>query len=103
MAHPLLEISADGKEVRCLNFQKNVNYSLQRFDTVNCVVARQSFSAGVCGLETRLEPGSHLKPSKDTWTADAEETLVVVRGGLHRGLLDDQLQWAEGQEEVLDI
>ncbi|KAG6922388.1 tripartite motif containing 72, E3 ubiquitin protein ligase L homeolog, partial [Chelydra serpentina] len=45
-AHPLLEISADGKEVRCGTSTGNVSSSPRRFDTANCVVARQSFSAG---------------------------------------------------------
>ncbi|XP_043373043.1 tripartite motif-containing protein 72-like [Dermochelys coriacea] len=45
-AHPLLEISPDGKEVKCRTIMKNVSSSPKRFDTANCVVAQQSFSAG---------------------------------------------------------
>nr|XP_005313562.1 caspase-7-like isoform X2 [Chrysemys picta bellii] len=45
-AHPLLEISKDGKEVKCGSFTKTVSPSRRRFYTANCVVARQSFSAG---------------------------------------------------------
>ncbi|CAM4678516.1 tripartite motif-containing protein 72-like [Lepidochelys kempii] len=44
-AHPELEISADGKEVKCGSF-RNVSSSPSQFDTANCVVARQSFSVG---------------------------------------------------------
>ncbi|XP_037757391.1 tripartite motif-containing protein 72-like isoform X2 [Chelonia mydas] len=45
-AHPELEISADGKEVKCGSCKKNVSCSPRQFDTANCVVARQSFSSG---------------------------------------------------------
>ncbi|CAM4683684.1 unnamed protein product, partial [Lepidochelys kempii] len=44
-AHPELEISEDGKEVKCGSF-RNVSSSPSQFDTANCVVARQSFSSG---------------------------------------------------------
>ncbi|CAM4580678.1 unnamed protein product [Caretta caretta] len=44
-AHPELEISADGKEVKCGSF-RNVSSSPSQFDTANCVVAQQSFSSG---------------------------------------------------------
>lgn len=45
-AHPLLEISPDGKEVKCGTFPKDVPAGPRRFDTANCVVADQSFRAG---------------------------------------------------------
>ncbi|XP_039390252.1 tripartite motif-containing protein 72-like [Mauremys reevesii] len=45
-AHPLLEIPADGKEVRCGTSENNVSSGPKRFDTANCVVTNQSFSAG---------------------------------------------------------
>ncbi|XP_005314426.2 tripartite motif-containing protein 72-like [Chrysemys picta bellii] len=45
-AHPNLEISKDGKEVTCVSQRRYVDSSPRRFDTANCVVAKQSFSAG---------------------------------------------------------
>ncbi|XP_030403675.1 tripartite motif-containing protein 72-like [Gopherus evgoodei] len=45
-AHPLLEILADGKEVRCGSFKKTAISDPRRFDTANCVVTHQGFSAG---------------------------------------------------------
>ncbi|KAM9149680.1 tripartite motif-containing protein 72-like [Pangshura tecta] len=45
-AHPNLEISKDGKEVTCVSQGRFVSSSPRRFDTANCVVAKQSFSAG---------------------------------------------------------
>ncbi|CAM5147741.1 unnamed protein product [Natator depressus] len=82
MAHPLLEISLDGKEVKCGSFRKNVSSSLSQFDTANCVVARQSFSAGrhywevFVGQKTRW----NLRPSGETGQIDPEEIPVVDLG-----------------------
>ncbi|XP_039390281.1 tripartite motif-containing protein 72-like [Mauremys reevesii] len=45
-AHRNLVISKDGKEVTCVSEEKSVDSSHKRFDTANCVVARQSFSTG---------------------------------------------------------
>ncbi|XP_065447222.1 tripartite motif-containing protein 72-like isoform X2 [Chrysemys picta bellii] len=45
-AHPQLEILKDGKAVKCGTSTGNVSCGPRRFDTANCVVAQQSFSAG---------------------------------------------------------
>ncbi|KAG6922391.1 tripartite motif-containing protein 72-like, partial [Chelydra serpentina] len=45
-AHRNLEISKDRKEVTCVSQERFVDSSPRRFDTANCVVAKQSFSAG---------------------------------------------------------
>ncbi|XP_063043097.1 E3 ubiquitin-protein ligase TRIM21-like [Engraulis encrasicolus] len=54
-AHPLLILSADGKQVVCAESQQSVSPSKDRFDTELCVLAQESISHGRNYYEVLLQ------------------------------------------------
>ncbi|XP_051236995.1 E3 ubiquitin-protein ligase TRIM21-like isoform X1 [Dicentrarchus labrax] len=54
-ANPYLILSDDGKQVYCGDVWKNLPDNPQRFDTVACVLAKQSFSSGRFYYEVQVK------------------------------------------------
>ncbi|XP_074489691.1 E3 ubiquitin-protein ligase TRIM21-like isoform X2 [Sebastes fasciatus] len=54
-AHTYLILSDDGKQVNCGDVKKNLPDNPERFDTVACVLAKQSFSSGRFYYEVQVK------------------------------------------------
>ncbi|XP_053089229.1 butyrophilin subfamily 1 member A1-like [Pangasianodon hypophthalmus] len=70
-AHPLLILSADGKQVTCGDTEQDLPDTPQRFTSYPCVVGKQSFSSGRFYYEVQVR-------GKTDWT------LGVVRENINR-------------------
>ncbi|XP_015821411.3 E3 ubiquitin-protein ligase TRIM39 [Nothobranchius furzeri] len=54
-AHPLLFLSADGKQVHCGDVRKDLPDNPERFSLCACVLAKQSFSSGRFYIEVQVK------------------------------------------------
>ncbi|MED6290921.1 hypothetical protein CHARACLAT_018341 [Characodon lateralis] len=70
-AHPLLNVSADGKQVATENQKRNIENKPERFDQVLNVLAKEGFSSGKSYFEVQVK-------GKTQWD------LGVVSGSINR-------------------
>ncbi|XP_067307207.1 E3 ubiquitin-protein ligase TRIM39-like isoform X1 [Pseudorasbora parva] len=54
-AHPILNLSEDGKQVVCRNIELKLPDNPKRFDTCYCVLAKQGFSSGRFYFEVQVK------------------------------------------------
>ncbi|XP_074489695.1 E3 ubiquitin-protein ligase TRIM21-like isoform X1 [Sebastes fasciatus] len=74
-AHTYLILSDDGKQVNCGDVKKNLPDNPERFDTVACVLAKQSFSSGRFYYEVQVK-------GKTDWDLGVARESINRKGGI---------------------